>query len=123
MLTNSSGRSQSGSNFLKKQTLYKMPKYVERQMKLIKQPKRDFIFVIKSTLVYGSLAATFSILGTLLPERAYLDNPIVGGLDVEHILGHIFWGLGQIRGQAPRIIYKSPKINFYPVCLAPNFLT
>ena len=70
-----------------------MPKCGERQMKLIKQPKRDIIFVTKATLVYGSLATTFSILGILLPERAYLDNPIVGGLDVEHILGHIFWGL------------------------------
>jgi len=62
-------------------------------MKLIKQPKRDVIFVTKATLVYGSLATTFSILGIILPERVYLDNPIVGGLDVEHILGHIFWGL------------------------------
>lgn len=70
-----------------------MPKYGERQMKLIKQPKRDIIFVTKVTLVYGSLTATFSILGIILPERVYLDNPIVGGLDVEHILGHIFWGL------------------------------
>ena len=70
-----------------------MPKYDERQMKLIKQPKRDIIFVTKATIVYGSLAAAFSILGILLPERAYLDSPIVGGLDVEHILGHIFWGL------------------------------
>ena len=70
-----------------------MPKYDERQMKLIKQPKRDIIFVTKATLVYGSLAAAFSILGTLLPERVYLDNPLVGGLGIEHILGHIFWGL------------------------------
>jgi len=70
-----------------------MPKYDERQMKLIKQPKKDIIFVIKSALAYGGLAAAFSILGILLPERAYLDNPLVGGLDVEHILGHIFWGL------------------------------
>jgi len=70
-----------------------MPKYDERQMKLIKQPKKDIIFVIKSTLAYGGLAAAFSILGILLPERAYLDNPLVGGLGVEHILGHIFWGL------------------------------
>ncbi len=70
-----------------------MPKYDERQMKLIKQPKRDVIFVTKTALVYGSLAATFSILGIFLPERQYLDNPITGGLDIEHILGHIVWGL------------------------------
>jgi len=70
-----------------------MPKYDERQMKLIKQPKRDIIFVTKTTLVYGSLVATFSILGIFLPERQYLDNPLTGGLDIEHILGHIVWGL------------------------------
>jgi len=63
------------------------------KMKLIQQPKRDIIFVTKTSLIYGSLAAAFSILGILLPERVYLDNPITGGLDVEHILGHIFWGL------------------------------
>jgi len=70
-----------------------MPKYDERQMKLIKQPKKDIIFVTKATLACGGLVATFSILGIFLPERVYFDNPITGGLDVEHILGHIFWGL------------------------------
>lgn len=70
-----------------------MPKCDERQMKFIKQPKRDIIFVTKTTLVYGSLVATFSILGIFLPERLYLDNPLTGGLDIEHILGHIVWGL------------------------------
>jgi len=70
-----------------------MPKCDERQMKFIKKPKRDILFVTKTTLVYGSLVATFSILGIFLPERLYLDNPLTGGLDIEHILGHIVWGL------------------------------
>ncbi len=50
-------------------------------------------FVTKTTLVYGCLAAGFSFLGIFLPERILLDNPITGGLAVEHILGHIAWGL------------------------------
>jgi len=62
------------------------------RLKILKHTQ-DLVFVTKATLVYGSLTAIFSILGILLPERVYLDNPLVGGLDVEHILGHIFWGL------------------------------
>jgi len=62
-------------------------------MKLIKQATRDITFVTKASLIYGSLAVTFSILGIFLPERAYLDNPVTGGLNIEHIFGHIIWGL------------------------------
>ena len=50
-------------------------------------------FVSKTTLVYGLLAFGFSFLGILLPERTFLDSPITGGFNVEHILGHIAWGL------------------------------
>jgi len=50
-------------------------------------------FVSKATLVYGLLAVGFSFLGIFLPERIFLDSPITGGLNVEHILGHIAWGL------------------------------
>lgn len=50
-------------------------------------------FVTKATLVYGLLALGFSFLGVFLPERTFLDSPITGGLNVEHILGHIGWGL------------------------------
>ena len=50
-------------------------------------------FVSKTTLVYGLLAFGFSFLGIFLPERTFLDSPITGGLNVEHILGHIAWGL------------------------------
>jgi len=54
---------------------------------------KDFNFLIKTTLVYGGLAALFSLFGIFLPERIYLDSPITGGFDIEHILGHIGWGL------------------------------
>ena len=38
------------------QTLYKMPKLDERQMKLTKHTQ-DLVFVTKATLVYGYLAS------------------------------------------------------------------
>ena len=50
-------------------------------------------FVSKATLVYGLLAVGFSFLGIFLPERIFLDSPITGGFKVEHILGHMAWGL------------------------------
>jgi len=55
--------------------------------------KHYLAFVTKRSLVFGFLAAGFSILGIFLPERQYQDSPLVGGLDIEHILGHIVWGL------------------------------
>jgi len=55
--------------------------------------KQDLVFVTKRSIMFGILAAGFSILGIFLPERQYLDSPLVGGLDIEHILGHIVWGL------------------------------
>lgn len=54
---------------------------------------RDFFFLTKSSIVFGALAALFSLLGIFFPERIYLDSPITGGLHIEHILGHIVWGL------------------------------
>lgn len=55
--------------------------------------KKDLVFVTKATIVYGLLAAAFSVVGIFLPERQYLDDPLVGGLDLQHIIGHIVWGL------------------------------
>jgi len=43
--------------------------------------------------VYGILAAAFSVVGIFLPERQYLDDPLLGGLDLQHIIGHIVFGL------------------------------
>ena len=43
--------------------------------------------------MYGLLAAAFSVVGIFLPERQYLDDPLVGGLDLQHIIGHIVFGL------------------------------
>jgi len=55
--------------------------------------KKDLVFVTKATIVYGLLATAFSVVGIFLPERQYLDDPLVGGLDLQHIIGHIVWGL------------------------------
>ncbi|KFM22236.1 putative membrane-bound metal-dependent hydrolase protein [Marine Group I thaumarchaeote SCGC AAA799-B03] len=59
----------------------------------VNKRKNDLVFIIKATLLYGILAAGFSLLGIFLPERQFLDNPISGGLDWFHIIGHIVWGL------------------------------
>lgn len=55
--------------------------------------KKDLAFVIKATILYGFFAAAFSVVGIFLPERQYLDDPLVGSLDIQHIIGHIVWGL------------------------------
>jgi len=55
--------------------------------------KKDLVFVTKATIVYGILAAAFSVVGIFLPERQYLDDPLLGGLDLQHIIGHIVFGL------------------------------
>ena len=62
-------------------------------MEIIKQIPKDIIFVSIATIAYGSLAAAFSILGIFIPERQFLDTPLTGGLNIEHILGHVAWGL------------------------------
>ncbi len=50
-------------------------------------------FIIKASILYGILAASFSLIGIFLPMHHYLDNPLTGGLNAAHITGHIVWGL------------------------------
>lgn len=47
---------------------------------------------IKSSAQYAVLAVAFSIIGILLPTRQTISEPLAG-LSIEHILGHIGWGL------------------------------
>lgn len=54
--------------------------------------KPGFSFVIKTSLVFCALSATFSLVGLLLPEKGPLHNP-VGGLNIHEIGGHLLWGL------------------------------
>ncbi len=50
-------------------------------------------FIIKSSILYGVLGITFSLIGIFLPSHHYLDNPLTGGFNIVHITGHIVWGL------------------------------
>lgn len=54
--------------------------------------KSDVYFFTKSSIQYVILAATFSVIGVFLPARQIIVDPL-SGLSVEHILGHIGWGL------------------------------
>ena len=56
--------------------------------------KQSIIFVVGVSLVYCSLSAGFSLVGTILPGKMVLINPIEhGGLNVKEIVGHFAWGL------------------------------
>jgi len=48
--------------------------------------------LFKTTLVYGVFAACFSIIGLLLPT-AVLPNDPLESATIEHVVGHIIWGM------------------------------
>ena len=51
-------------------------------------------FIGKTSIVYGSIAFGFSMLGVILPDAFLVGNPLeVSGITPEHIAGHIMWGL------------------------------
>lgn len=54
--------------------------------------KLDMRFFIKSSIQYVILAGTFSIIGIFLPTRQMDVDPL-SSLSIEHVLGHITWGL------------------------------
>jgi len=54
----------------------------------------SIFFITKTTLVYGGIAFSFSMLGVILPDSFLVGNPLeVSGITPEHIFGHIMWGL------------------------------
>ena len=54
----------------------------------------DIFFVGKTSIVYGGLAFSFSMLGLILPNTFLVGNPLeVSGISFEHVIGHIMWGL------------------------------
>jgi len=60
----------------------------------LKIQKKNVIFVIGVSLVYCVLSAGFSLIGTVLPDKMMLHNPIEhGGLNLKEIGGHFIWGL------------------------------
>ena len=51
-------------------------------------------FITKTSLVFASVAFAFSIIGLFLPNALIVGNPlIVSGISLEHVVGHIVWGL------------------------------
>ncbi|WP_101477124.1 metal-dependent hydrolase [Candidatus Nitrosotalea bavarica] len=60
----------------------------------MKIQKQNIIFVVSVSLVYCAISAGFSLVGTVLPDRVMLLNPIEhGSLSVKEIGGHFVWGL------------------------------
>jgi len=58
--------------------------------------QKSLAFIIKTSFVYGALAFLFSLIGMFLPSTVtyVVGNPLeVSVISVEHIVGHIVWGL------------------------------
>jgi hypothetical protein len=58
--------------------------------------QKSLAFIIKASFVYSALAFLFSIIGVFLPPTVtyVVGNPLeVSAISVEHIVGHIVWGL------------------------------
>ncbi|MEK6965619.1 MAG: hypothetical protein AABX58_05350 [Thermoproteota archaeon] len=58
--------------------------------------QKSLAFIIKTSFVYSALAFLFSIIGVFLPPTVtyVVGNPLeVSGISVEHVVGHIIWGL------------------------------
>ena len=54
----------------------------------------NFAFIVKTSTLYGILAAVFSLVGLFLSSAHLTGNPLeVSGISVEHVLGHIVLGL------------------------------
>ncbi len=53
----------------------------------------DIKFIVKVSILYGSISAAYSFMGIFLPSHHYLDNPLTGGFNILHVTGHIVWGL------------------------------
>ena len=49
-------------------------------------------FIVKTSTAYGILAFSFSLIGILLPYSSSLGDPL-SSATVEHIVGHIVWGM------------------------------
>ena len=54
----------------------------------------SIFFIGKTSVVYGALAFSFSMLGLILPDAFIVGNPLeVSGISFDHVFGHIMWGL------------------------------
>ena len=50
-------------------------------------------FILKTSTVYASIAFLFSFIGLILPNAIILGSPLDSSVTIEHIAGHIVWGL------------------------------
>ena len=54
----------------------------------------NIFFIGKTSVVYGAIAFSFSMIGLILPDAFLVGNPLeVSGISFEHVFGHIIWGL------------------------------
>jgi len=54
----------------------------------------NFAFIIKTSTLYGVLAAAFSLIGLFLPWASFVGDPFeVSDITVEHVIGHVVWGM------------------------------
>jgi len=55
---------------------------------------KNFAFIIKTSILYGVLAAAFSLIGLSSPEAEIIGSPLeVSNITVEHVAGHVVWGM------------------------------
>ena len=51
-------------------------------------------YLLKTTFVYALLATGFSLISLILPWASFVGDPLeVSGITVEHVIGHIAWGM------------------------------
>jgi hypothetical protein len=50
-------------------------------------------FILKTSTVFGSVAFLFSLIGLILPNTLILGSPLDSNVTLEHVVGHIAWGL------------------------------
>ncbi|MFM8659293.1 MAG: hypothetical protein ACKOCQ_05085 [Candidatus Nitrosotenuis sp.] len=84
-------------------------------------------FIIKSSVLYAALSASFSIIGLLpifgdiLPKSYLVGNPLeISGISIEHIAGHIVFGL--IVGSASLGIRYMIIAGLFPIALDADHL-
>ena len=73
-------------------------------------------FIGKTSIVYGSIAFGFSMLGMILPDAFLVGNPLeVSGITPEHIAGHVLWGL--VAGIASFSLRYAVLSGLFPIIL------
>ena len=88
---------------------------------------RSLEFIIRSIVLYSSLAAAFSIVGVFpileqfIPKPYLIGNPLqVSGISIQHVVGHIVFGL--IVGIASMRIRYVAIAGLFPIALDADHL-